>query len=67
MLALSFFSNYLQPQPRLKPVCPPPFPQPQQRRTARIGSKQPQLQSLSIIPLIQPFPHRQIISKIISK
>ena len=57
---------YLQ-QPPPKPNSGPPFPPlQQQRRSIRTGSRHPHPQILSIIPLRQPFLHKQIMRMIIS-
>ena len=57
------YPDYLQPKPKF---IPPLSPLQQQTRTSSTGKRHPQLQILSIIPLRQPFPHRQTIKSIIS-
>ena len=61
-----FYSNfYLQPQPPTKFLAPQPLLQ-QQSHTTKIGSKHSQPQSLSIIPLKQPFLQTHKSKSIIS-
>ena len=60
---MDFYSYYLQPKPYGLGL---PHLLQQQSKTSRIGSKQPQLHSLSIMPVKQPLPQQQRTNKIMS-